>query len=575
MAENIKTMASTLSPDGSVEIPAGIELPNELKKDIMRKQILFLFAVAASVSLAMMLVLWSQEPNYSILYGSLTDKDATEVLTALDSKKIKYKLDKASGAVLVPTQELHEIRMNLANEGLPHNSKTGFSMLQQEQPMGTSQFLEKLRYQHALETELAMSISSVSVIRNARVHLAIPKESVFVRKRKEPSASVLVELYNGNTLEQEQVAAISRLISSSVPNLKMKNVSIVDQYGRLMTHEYGSEQMALSSSQFNYRKNVEQSYITRVEDILIPILGTDRVKAQVTAELDFSMTEQTSESFNPDLPAIRSEQVEENNSVGSLLGGVPGALSNRPPLAATAPEEVNEQNPNVEASSQEGSSQKRSTRNYELDKTISHTRMSMGNLKRLSVAVVVDHKHIFNEDGTSEKMELSPEEIIRLTALVKDAIGYSELRGDTVNVMNAAFSEPQPIMEIPSPPIWEQTWFWDVIKQVGAAGLLLFLIFGVLKPSLKNLATKELTLQQAALALNMPLQTSEEEDEAAKELSDIDKERLELEQTKLEEEEAILFEKEKYEKSINALIESVKEDPKRAAIVIKGWMGDE
>lgn len=575
MAENIKTMASTLSPDGSVEIPAGIELPSDIKKDIMRKQILFLFAVAASVSLAVMLVLWSQEPNYSILYGSLTDKDATEVLAALDNKKIKYKLDKTSGAVLVPTKNLHEIRMNLANEGLPHNSKTGFSMLQQEQPMGTSQFLEKLRYQHALETELAMSISSVSVIRSARVHLAIPKESVFVRKRKEPSASVLVELYNGNSLDQEQVTAIARLISSSVPNLKMKNVSIVDQYGHLMTHEYGSEQMALSSSQFNYRREVEQSYISRVEDILVPILGSDRVKAQVTADLDFSMTEQTSESFNPDLPAIRSEQVEENNSVGSLLGGVPGALSNRPPLNAAAPEEVNGQNVNNEGSTQEGSSQKRSTRNYELDKTISHTRMSMGSLKRLSVAVVVDHKHIFNEDGTSEKMELSPEELIRLTALVKDAIGYSELRGDTVNVMNAAFSSPQPIMDIPNPPIWERTWFWDALKQVGVGGLLLFLIFGILKPTLKNLATKELTLQQAALALNMPLQTDEEESEENRELSDIEKERIELEKNKMEEEEAILFEKQKYEESINALIASVKEDPKRAAIVIKGWMGDD
>ena len=256
MAENIKTMASTLSPDGKVEIPGNIEIPGEIKKDIMRKQILFLFAVAASVSLAVMLVLWSQEPNYSILYGSLTDKDATQVVQALDGKNIKYKLDKTSGAVLVPTKNLHEIRMQLANDGLPHSSKTGFSMLQEEQPMGTSQFIEKLRYQHALETELAMSIMSVSVIKNARVHLALPKESVFVRQRKEPSASVLVELYSGNKLDAEQVAAIARLVSSSVPNLQMKNVSIVDQYGRLMTQEFGSEQLALSTSQFNYTKNL-------------------------------------------------------------------------------------------------------------------------------------------------------------------------------------------------------------------------------------------------------------------------------------------------------------------------------
>lgn len=539
-----------------------VVIPADVKRTLFFRQIVFLFAIAASVAVGVYVVLWSQKPNYSLLYGSLSDQDAAAVIESLQKSNIDYHVDQSSGAVMVASAKLHEARMKLATEGLPKSANTGFAMLNEEQKLGTSQFIEKARYQHALEKELAMSITKVSSVRAARVHLAMPKDSVFLRNRKSASASVLLDLYPGHRLEAGQVGAIANLVASSVPGLELANVSVIDQYGRLMTHNQSSAELALSASQFQYVKQVENSYIKRIEDILIPLLGQDGVKAQVTAELDFTSTEQTRESYNPDLPALRSEQLEEDSRTsGRFAGGVPGALSNQPTAKATAPEIVEPVAEGEENTSNNtgGSMQRRSTRNYELDKTISHTRLPTGSLLRLSVAVVIDYKKVVDNKGAVDRVEHSPEELEQITGLVKEAIGFNAIRGDRVNVMNAKFTLPEAIEPLPELPIWQQAWVWDIAKQVVGGLFVLFIVFGILKPAIKNMMNKEITLHQTALA---------DQGGVAGQLANAEQ------QEELKEVKALEAAPE-FDKSIHNVKEMVNTDPKLAAQVVRNWVGEE
>ncbi|MGB1800496.1 MAG: flagellar basal-body MS-ring/collar protein FliF [Gammaproteobacteria bacterium] len=539
-----------------------IAIEPDVRRAIFARQLMFLFAVAASVAIGVYVVLWSQKPNYSLLYGSLSDQDASQVIESLQKANIDYHVDPNSGAVMVASAKVHEARMKLATEGLPRSANSGFSILNEEQKLGTSQFMEKARYQHALESELAMSIAKVSAVRAARVHLAIPKESVFLRNRKAASASVLLDLYPGHRLEPGQVAAIANLVSASVPGLELSNVSIVDQYGRLMSQNQSSADLALTASQFQYATQVENSYIERIENILTPLLGPDGVKAQVTAEMDFTRTERTQESYNPDMPALRSEQVEEDRSAsGNIAGGVPGALSNQPALDGTAPELVGEAAAaNTGNNAGIGSSQSRATRNYELDKTISHTRLAMGSLVRLSVAVVIDYKKTLNEKGEVVRVEHTPEELEQITNLVREAIGFNIIRGDRVNVMNSQFSLPEAVEPLPELPIWQQAWVWDIAKQVLGGLFVLFIVFGVLKPSIKNMMNKEITLHQTALAGPVG--------GAAAQLTNDNAEGA------VEEVKAIEAAPE-FDKSITNVKEMVDTDPKLAAQVVRNWVGEE
>ena len=537
-----------------------IEIPFDVKRTLFIRQIVFLFAIAASVAVGVYVVLWSQSPNFSLLYGSLSDQDASAVIESLQKANIEYHVDQNSGAVMVASSKVHEARMKLAAEGLPKSANSGFAMLNEEQKLGTSQFIEKARYQHALENELAISITKVSAVKAARVHLAVPKESVFLRNRKAASASVLLDLYPGHRLEAGQVAAIANLISSSVPGLDLANVSVIDQYGRLMTNDQSSADLAMTASQFQYATQVENSYIERIENILIPLLGQDGVKAQVTAELDFTSTEQTRESFNPDLPALRSEQLEEDSKSSGIAGGVPGALSNQPSANASAPEIVdNNTSQNDIDNSATGSMQRRSTRNYELDKTISHTRLPTGSLLRLSVAVIIDYKKSLSDKGAVTRVEHTPEELNQITNLVKETIGFNPIRGDSVNVMNAQFSLPDAIEPLPEMPIWQQAWVWDIAKQVSGGLFVLFLVFGILKPAIKNMMNKEITLHQTALAGPAGVAGQLTADDASSDA----KEMKALEAAP------------EYDKSIHNVKEMVNSDPKLAAQVVRNWVGDE
>lgn len=539
-----------------------IEIPFDVKRTLFIRQIVFLFAIAGSVAVGGYVVLWSQSPNFSLLYGSLSDQDASAVIESLQKANIEYHVDQNSGAVMVASSKVHEARMKLAAEGLPKSANSGFAMLNEEQKLGTSQFIEKARYQHALENELAISITKVSAVKAARVHLALPKESVFLRNRKAASASVLLDLYPGHRLEAGQVAAITNLVASSVPGLELANVSVIDQYGRLMTNNQSSADLAMTASQFQYATQVENSYIKRIENILIPLLGQDGVKAQVTAELDFISVEQTRESFNPDLPALRSEQLEEDSSSSSgIAGGVPGALSNQPSVNASAPEIVGEEfsQNDDERNSAMGSMQRRSTRNYELDKTISHTRLPTGSLLRLSVAVIIDYKKSVNGKGIVERVEHSPEELNQITDLVKETIGFNSIRGDSVNVMNAQFSLPEAIEPLPEIPIWQQAWVWDIAKQVLGGLFVLFLVFGILKPAIKNMMNKEITLHQTALAGPAGVAGQLTGDDSSANTQEM----------------KALEAAPEYDKSIHNVKEMVNTDPKLAAQVVRNWVGED
>ncbi len=538
----------------------------DIKRTILFRQFGFLIVLAASVALGVYVVLWSQTPGYSLLYGNLSDQDASEVLDTLQKLNIEYRLDEASGAVMVPGSRVHDARMKLAAAGLPKSASAGFGMLNEEQGIGTSQFIEQARYQHALETELAKTIEKLGAVRSARIHLAIPKQSNFVRNRKKANASVMLDLYGGHELDPDQVSAIASLVAASVPDLDIGNISIVDQRGRLMTQKDQSGELGMSNSQFKYARSVEESYIKRIEDIIAPIVGQQGVKAEVTAEFDFTRTEQTREIYNPDQAALRSEQVEEEmRNGGSGAGGIPGALSNQPPADATVGGSLAQSADKAGVGSgKDANMQRRATRNYELDKTISHTKMHMGSIRRLSVAVLLDYKRSLNEKGEVIHTEHSPEELLQITALVKEAIGYNAIRGDSVNVMNAEFARPDPIEALPEQPIWQQSWVLDLARQIAGGLFVLFLVFGVLKPTLKNLVNKEISFNQAVLAnassAALPSAVGASGTQAlSNQSNDVPQ----------------LNSPENYQNSLQTVQGMVRNDPRLTAQVVKSWVGEE
>lgn len=522
------------------------------------RQIGLMVGLAASVALGVAVALWSQTPTYSLLYGNLSQRDAASVTDALQKANIPFKIDESTGAVMVASTQLQNARLKLAADGLPKGSTSGFDMLNEDQGFGTSQFVEAARYQHALEGELAQTISSLRNVESARVHLAIPKRSVFLRKQEEPTASIVVNLYSGRTMDEGQVASIVHLVASSVPHLNPNQVTVVDQRGNLLTTRDGASDVGMSSSQFAYTRKVEDSYIKRVEDLLSPLVGAGKVRAQVAAELDFTVTEKTQESFNPDLPALRSEQVSEEKSSSNTSGlGVPGTLSNQPPAAGTTtPPGANGSN-----TESNGNSSKRSTRNYELDKTISHTRLASGEIRRLSVAVVLDDKQTVDDKGETVRAPWTPDEIAKFTTLVKEAVGFNAQRGDSVQLINAAFQPVPEVEPLPEPPIWEQPWLWDVLKQAAGAIAVLLLIFGVLKPTLRSLTEKGVATAGALSAAAAAGDAGMAEDQ------------LTLGAPRAQ--GHLPAPHQQYEQQITTAKGMIQQDPKRVAQVVKNWVNED
>ncbi|MDO8465997.1 MAG: flagellar basal-body MS-ring/collar protein FliF [Gallionella sp.] len=511
--------------------------------------------VAALFALIAGAWMWGQTPDYRLLYSNLSDRDGGAIIESLQQMNIPYKFAEGGGALMVASNKVHEARLKLASQGLPKGGNVGFELME-NQKFGITQFAEQVNYQRALEGELARSVESIGAVAAARVHLAIPKPSVFVKEQQKPSASVVLSLQGGRLLDSAQVSAIIHLISSSVPEMSAKNVTVVDQNGTLLSSSHdGNTIEGLDPSQLKYVQQIEQSYVRRIEALLTPMLGANNVRAQVSANIDFSRTEQTSEIYKPNQPpnesSIRSQQsTEVINGSGLSASGVPGALTNQPPVPATAPIVATAGTPKNAATGDNANIsnlQKESTVNYEVDRTIRHTISPVGAIKHLSVAVVVNgNRKVTDAKGKTSSRPLSDAEKEQINNLVRDAMGFDPNRGDTLNVQVAAFNETKETVE--ELPFWKQPGTVelakDLLKYMLIAAAMLFVVFRVIKPALHPLFV----------------------------VPEFKAEDIVQEDSQEETRESIM-QKASYDTNLQTARQIAKQEPKIVASVVKEWMG--
>src|ERR1700722_2782886 len=520
------------------------------------KQVGLLAGVAAAVAAAVWLVLWSQGQNYTVLYGQLSERESGQVMDALTAAGIEYKLS-PSGAVSVPETKVQEARIRLAGQGLPQSDSMGIEMIQKESALGSSSMMESARYQSVLETELARTIIKVQGVQSARVHLALPKPTVFLRDARKATASVMLQLYPGRRLEPGQVAAIVHLVASSVPELAASDVTLVDQAGTLLNSPDENSDQAASTRQFEYTRTLEESYQRRIIQMLEPMVGPGRVRATVTADMDFTVTEETRENYDPQKTAVRSEQTSNEQRRGGDGGaeGIPGALSNQPPGTSGAPTIPGAATPGnpaaagaAAAASGPSSSAQRSTRNFEVDRTLSYVKQPVGVLKRLNVGVVLDDWQKVDADGKTTSAPMSDTDIKRFSQLVRESIGLKEDRGDQLNLLNQSFKSSAPIAPVDGLPLWEAPWITQLAKQIVGAALVLVVAFLILRPLMKSLTKPAGRLSATAV-------------------EEIDGDRVSLsaqgKPIKLSP---------SFEQQIAAARTLVGQDPRRAAQVVKDWV---
>ena len=534
-------------------------------------------AGAALVAVVIVLALWSRSPDYGVLFSNLEDRDGGTIVAALTQLNVPYKLSESGSAILVPKDRVHEVRLQLAGQGLPRGSGVGFELMDNTR-FGASQFTEQVTYQRALEGELASTIQAVHAVKSARVHLAIPRESLFVRDRQAPTASVLLTLQGGRTLSPGQVSAITWLVSSSVPNLSADNVSVIDQNGRLLTSPSG--EAGVDGTQRSYINDVEQRTVQRILTLLTPLVGPGNVRAQASADVDFSQREQTSETYRPNQKpgeaAVRSEQTSSSEqSRTHPPEGIPGALTNQPPANATAPivtapartagrpgaantRQAPAATPPAQTAQSSGntgtaqnttptSSQHNATINYEVDRTINHVKDPMGKLRRLSVAVVVNYM----PSGDGKFVPLPEEELTKLQGLVKDAMGYSAERGDTVTVVNSPFSDNSAV----NPPVWKDPEYQAIAMQLAQYLFIIIALYIVWVKIVKPLMRSVSQASAAKLAATAGLRDAEAAAAAAaaaaaKRASEISR----------------------YEDNLGVARDLAEKDPRAVAMVLRSWM---
>jgi flagellar M-ring protein FliF len=545
------------------------------------KPLLLLVGIAMAVAAGVTVVLWSRGPTYSTLYANLGAQDQAQITQALDAAQIPYRMLPGSSTIEVPAEKLNDARLKLAGQGLPEGGG-GFAMMDKDPGFGVSQFMENARYQHALEAELARTISALRPVEGARVHLAVPRPSAFVRDHKGASASVFLQLKQGRRLEQEQIQAIVNLVASSIPDLEANSVTVVDQQGRLLSSPEGHDPFSMREQQYDLIHRLEDDYGQRIEALLIPLVGPGRVHAQVVAQMDMAVTEEAHEQYKPDSQIVRSEQTSESvTRDANGTQGVPGALTNQPPAAGVAqpPAPNTPPKPANGAPAAAGaaaaattatttptteSTSKQATKNYEIDRTVAYTKQPAGRLRRITVAVLIDNLRSVGKDGKPKETPLAKEQLDHINQLVKDAVGYDEHRGDSVNVVNASFTQdttPAPDGELVSAKIWESPLFLDIAKIAGGLVVLLVLVLSVIRPLVKNLiapTAQQMQVQvlpkQAAAALgtspenaaNTPALPGAAQQAAAT-----------------------------HEQQIALARTLVTQDPKRVAQVVKGWVAND
>ncbi len=457
-------------------------------------------------------VQWSRSGDYRVLFANLSDRDGGAVIAALSQMNIPYKFTEVGGAISIPADQLHQVRMKLASQGLPRGGTVGYELME-SQKFGASQFQERLNYQRGLEGELTRSIQALSSIQSARVHLALPAQNGFFRDRQKPSASVLLSLHAGRQIDRAQIAGIVHLVASSVTELTPKQVSVVDQDGKLLSEDPQSPATGLDPSQLAYLRRIESDYVQRILEIVQPMVGSGNVRAQVSADVDFTQSEATAEEYKPNQgkepQSVRSQQTSEApgaDAGGATAQGVPGALSNQPPGASSAP--INGPAQTVQAASGAGASsgagtgtRRDATINFEVDKTIKVTRNPSGMIKRLTAAVIVNHRRSVDKAGKVTLTALTEKEVEGINALVREAIGWSKERGDTLNVMNTPFVTEEPLPKPAELPWWRQPENIASAKEAGKTGGLVLLgmltIFGVIRPAMKAIPRSQVPTQDS------------------------------------------------------------------------------
>jgi flagellar M-ring protein FliF len=534
----------------------------------MGKRVVVGGALAVVLAVVAAIWLWSSAPDYRVLFSNTSDKDGGAITASLDQMGVKYKFSEGGSAILVPADQVHNIRLKLAAQGLPRGGNVGFELLE-NQKLGTSQFVEQVNYQRSLEGELANSIQSLAAVSSARVHLALPKPSVFVREQQKPTASVLLNLQQGRTLDQAQVSAIVHLVASSVPELPASNVTVVDQNGTLLSDTTSKNGKQLDPNQLKYVEALQQNIVKQVESIITPLVGQNNVRAEATADIDFAQTDTAAEMYKPNSPpepqAIRSQQTSESTGPGSANpSGIPGALSNQPPGVATAP--IDGAPAPAAQGATTGPTRKDATTNYEVDKTVRFEQKPMGGIKRLTVGVVVNYRR--SVDPKTGKIVIKPltaPEVAQINELVKQAMGYSQSRGDTLNVTNAPFDGIDKPQE-------EKIDWWrdpsnfplakDVARYVFIALVLAFLYYRIVRPLLKPV------MKKFDEAVEIPPEPEPPEPEPEPEPDYEAEARLKRE---AEEQKQVLV----YKTNLEMAKALAANDPRIVANVIKEWLGAE
>ncbi len=565
------------------------------------RPLLLLVGIAAAVAAGVWIVLWSRGPTYSLLYANLSPQDEAQIAQALDSAQIPYKLDAGTNGIEVPAERLDEARLKIAGQGLTESDS--FAALEKSSGFGVSQFMEDVRYQHALEMELARTIASLQPVAGARVNLAEPRQSVFVSDNRTASASVFVRLKPGSTLEPEQVQAIVNLVASSVPSLSPGEVTVVDQRGRLLSAPNGHDAFATDERQYDMVHRMETDYARRIETLLTPMVGPGLVHAQVVAELNMGTREQAKELYTPNSQIVRSEQLSEQSAGGPGTSGVPGSLSNEPPApgviapppaaqsgAATA------QNAAAPAAGAQSAAQSGSapsgaapaatsasgqpatqpvggavagvaggntisrdvTRNYEIDRTLDYSSQPAGTVRRLTVAVLIGDRSVTGKDGKVTKVPLSAQELARVTQLVKDAVGYDASRGDSVSVVNASLETNTPPASdggFQAPPLWQTPFAWNLLRIVAGFVVVLVLVLSVLRPLVRTLVAP------TRVAATQALPAAAGSVETAATLAATERSPAVTALT--------------HEQQLAQARTLVGQDPKRVAQVVRGWVGSD
>jgi flagellar M-ring protein FliF len=462
----------------------------------MQRKMMLGGGLAALLALFVAMVMYSHEGEYRVLYANLSDKDGGAILAQLQQMNVPYKHADGGAAILVPAEKVHDVRLKLATAGLPKGSVVGYELME-TQKFGVTQFQERLNFQRGLEGELTRSIQALSGVESARVHMALPNQNGFFREQQKASASVILTLHPGRNLDKGQVAGIVHLVSSSVPEMSPKAVSVVDQSGSLLSGptDGSVDPSGLDAQQLQYVRQMESNFTQRVRDLIEPVVGKDNLRAQVTADVDFAQIESTAEEYKPNQnaanAAVRSQQTSEQSGStgGGQATGIPGAVSNQPPTPATAP--VNGASQPLQGApgangAAGGNSRRDAVTNYEVDKTVRVTRNSTGNVKRLTAAVVINHITKTDAKGKTTTEPMKQEEIDKLTALVKETIGFNEQRGDSVKVLTAPF---QPIKnEQLELPLWKQPEILDMLRTLALpaafTALALIVVFGAIRPAI-------------------------------------------------------------------------------------------